>query len=135
MPAGYSGTPLWKKLGYKPNYRVCVINEPDNFKDLLVEVPEGVVFCTTFEANLNLVHIFTNSLTEMHKLMLEARKSITSDGMIWVSWYKRPSGLPSEIDENAIRNFALANSLVDIKVCAVSDIWSGLKLVIPKSLR
>jgi hypothetical protein len=136
MSAGYSGTPLVKKLGYKLGYRALWLDTPDDYSAWLGGLPDGV---TTDRASsgtpYDLVHLFARTLAEFDRQLPQARAALKSEGMIWVSWYKQAAKIPTDVTENAIRARALAGDLVDVKVCAVSDIWSGLKLVIRKALR
>ena len=131
--AGYSGTPLVKKLGFKPNSEIRVINEPDGYWDWVSPLPESI--STTSKNNLDFVHLFVQSQNKFEKELIILREKLNPDGMIWVSWPKKSSNIKSDVDENTIRDFALKNKLVDVKVCAVSEVWSGLKLVIPVKLR
>lgn len=133
--AGYSGTPLLKKLGIVPNARIVVKGEPKGYWDWISPLPEGVVVKKGSAAGLNFVHLFVTDQKTFKAEVLKAKKSIVPDGMIWISWPKKSSKVPSDLDENVIRDVALKNGLVDVKVCAVNDIWSGLKLVIPVKLR
>lgn len=133
--AGYSGTPLVKKLGIAPGAKVLVRNEPKAYWDWVSPLPERVVTKTRAATGLNFVHLFITKQSTYKKEVLAARKSIVPDGMIWISWPKKSSGVETDLDENVIRDFALKNGLVDVKVCAVDEIWSGLKLVIPIKLR
>ena len=133
--AGYSGTPLLNKLGIKPEMRVRVINIPDNyFKLLEVDISDQFVKKNDVP---DFIHLFVKNIkefeTEMKKLqpVYKQNPNIT----IWVSWYKKAAKIPTDITEDIIRNYALKNDLVDVKVCAVSDIWSGLKLVVPVAKR
>ena len=129
--AGYSGTPLLKKLGIKPGHKLVLINQPGNYFELL-EADVTDQLCNKNEVP-DLIHLFTVTKkefeSEMERLepVIEKNKKI----VIWVSWYKKSSGMATDITEDTIRNFALKNNLVDVKVCAVSDIWSGLKLLVP----
>ncbi|MCB0720908.1 MAG: DUF3052 family protein [Ignavibacteriae bacterium] len=133
MPAGYSGTPLVKKLGIKEGFKVRFINKPKNYMDLLEEIPPAVKQIKTGKADF--VHIFTKSRKDLASELKKNMRSIEQDGMIWVSWPKKASKVPTDITEDVIREVALPMGLVDIKVCAVDDIWSGLKLVIRKENR
>jgi len=133
--AGYSGTPLIKKLGLKPKNVAFVRNEPAAYWDWLSPLPEGVVVRKKIVPGVSFVHVFATSSAVMKREVLAARKALTPDGMIWVSWPKKSSGVSTDLDENVIRDFALKNGLVDVKVCAVDEVWSGLKLVIPVKLR
>lgn len=132
-PAGYSGTPLVKKLGLREGGRGAFVNAPETFADALGPLPKGFVLVPGLgrARNLDLVHVFSDRAAEMERLVLRARSGIRPEGMIWVSWPKKASRVPTDITEGAIRDFALANGLVDVKVCAIDEVWSGLKLVIP----
>jgi hypothetical protein len=134
-PAGYSGTPLMKKLGIKPGYKLVLINQPENYFELLeADVTNQV--CNKNEVP-DLIHLFVETKKEFESEMkgldpvIKKNKKI----VIWVSWYKKSSGIVSDVTEDTIRNFALKNGLVDVKVCAVSDSWSGLKLLVPLKSR
>lgn len=135
MSAGYSGTPLYKKLGIKSDFRVKVKNEPDNYLALLEPIPDGVVFSSRFRKQIDIWHLFTNSQKELARMLPVAQKQIKPDGMIWVSWPKKSSGVASTVTESTIREICLPRGLVDVKVCAIDEVWSGLKLVIRKELR
>lgn len=134
MP-GYSGTPLAKKLGYKDGFRAKVKNEPENYLDLLDPLPPNVKFSNRFRNEIDLWHLFTKSKAELEKQLALAITQIKQDGMIWVSWPKKSSKVPTDITEDVIRDVALPMGIVDIKVCAVDEVWSGLKLVIRKENR
>ena len=133
--AGYSGTPLMKKLGIKPEMKVLLINEPGDYFKLL-EADKNDQSIKENETP-DVIHLFVKNEkefeVEMKKLkpICKQNPNIT----IWVSWYKKAAMIPTDITEDTIRNFALKNDLVDVKVCAVSDIWSGLKLVVPVAKR
>ena len=133
--AGYSGTPLLKKLGINPGMKVMLINEPENYSDLL-ESNISNQFCTKNEIP-SLVHLFVKNNKEFEAGMKKLKTIYQKNTgiVIWVSWYKKSAGIRSDITEDVIRNYALKNGLVDVKVCAVSDIWSGLKLVVPLAKR
>lgn len=133
--AGYSGTPLFKKLGIKENFRVGLYKAPDDYFELLGEIPSGVKFVKRLTPELEIIHIFVNKRAEFKKQLERHLKYIKQDGMIWVSWYKKASKLPTEITEDTVREFAFPLGLVDIKVCAVDEKWSGLKVVIRKENR
>ncbi len=133
--AGYSGTPLLNKLGIQPYMKVMLIDEPDNYFELLETNISDQVFKKREKPDL--VHLFvkSNKIFE-HKMMSLKPTCIENPKIIiWVSWYKKSAGIPTDLTEDVIRNFALKNDLVDVKVCAVSEIWSGLKLVVPKAKR
>jgi hypothetical protein len=128
--AGYSRTPLAKKLGIKPGMILRVVNAPGNYAALVAPLPERVVISPNSEQELDMVHVFTRSRSELLELLKAFQRKIKQDGIIWVSWPKKSSGVPSEVTEDTIRDVALPLGLVDIKVCAVDETWSGLKLVI-----
>ena len=130
MPAGYSGTPLAKKLGIKPGFRVYADNAPANYRELLEPLPDDVTFIQKIENDLDMIHVFTDSAKDLAAKLKRYLKKIKSNGTIWVSWPKKASKAPTDITENVVRDLALATVLVDVKVCAVDDVWSGLKLVI-----
>jgi len=135
MPAGYSGTPLLKKLGIRDNFKIMLINAPKNYFDLM-EADISNQLSGKNETS-DLVHLFVASkkefITAMKQLKTTCRKN--SNITIWVSWYKKSSGIPTDMTEDIIREYALQNGLVDVKVCAVSEEWSGLKLIVPLSKR
>lgn len=131
---GYSGTPLYRKLGIKPGFTIWVIHPPEHYHDLLSGRPEDSHIVENADT-AQVVHLFTAADQELKQRLPQLMKQIPSDGMIWVSWPKKASKLPSTVTEDRIREIALPLGLVDIKVCAVDAVWSGLKLVIRKELR
>ncbi len=133
--SGYSGTPLAKKLGITENTQVYTIQAPDDYLQLLAPIPEGVQFMKKLSISTDIVHVFTKEKTQLQAELIKLRSSIKANGVIWISWPKKASKVPTDITEDTIREIALPLGLVDIKVCAVSEIWSGLKLVIRKELR
>ncbi|MBK9317360.1 MAG: DUF3052 family protein [Acidobacteria bacterium] len=133
--AGYSGTSLSKKLGIKEHFRMCVNNEPKEYLELLTPLPSNVIITTKASVDLNIWHFFTKSSEELRKRLPEMMRQIRKDGMIWVSWPKKSSKVKTDVTEDVIRSIALPLGLVDVKVCAIDDIWSGLKLVIRKEKR
>ncbi|MBI2683321.1 MAG: DUF3052 family protein [Acidobacteriales bacterium] len=136
MPtAGYSGTPLVKKLGIKEDHSVALLNAPDSFRKTLGEIPPGVRFAAVAGSDHDLIHFFTKSRKELEKELPKLRKKIKQGGMIWISWPKKAGKVPTDITEDTVRDTALALDLVDVKVCAVDEVWSGLKLVIPVAKR
>ncbi|MFZ6875240.1 DUF3052 family protein [Undibacterium sp. Di27W] len=135
IPTGYSGTPLAKKLGIQSGSHVFTRHAPDNYPDLLVGLPAGVVFDKKTATTTDIVHLFTDKKAVLVKELLAYKTSLRSDAAIWVSWPKKASKVPTDITEDTIREVALPMGYVDIKVCAVSEIWSGLKLVVRKELR
>jgi hypothetical protein len=134
-PAGYSGTPLGKKLGFKPGFRCFLLNPPDGYREAIEPLPESVMFFTRPTAPLDLVHIFIDSAKSLMMQVARLRPLLAETGMIWVSWPKKLSGVTTDVTEDLIREVAFAHDLVDVKVCAVDQTWSGLKLVIRVSLR
>jgi Protein of unknown function (DUF3052) len=128
---GYSGTPLEKKLGIKEGFKIRIVNQPANYFELFTEMPENIAILTDKKIKKNLIHYFTKQAKDLHKDIVSIRNEIEPDGTIWISWPKKASKVATDITEDIIRDLALANGLVDIKVCAIDEIWSGLKLVIP----
>jgi hypothetical protein len=133
--AGYSGTPLFRKLGMRPGMRVRLVNPPGHYAELVAPLPEGVTLSAKLRTDVELCHLFVKKAGELRRRLPELMKMIRQDGCIWVSWPKKASGVPTDITEDTIRTVALPLGLVDIKVCAVDETWSGLKLVIRKENR
>lgn len=133
--AGYSGRPLAAKLGVKAGFRVLARNAPEGYLALLEGLPKGVILAEDPPGEVEMVHLFTRSRAELEAALPEVLGRIRQDGMIWVSWPKRASGVPTDVTEDTVRAVALPLGLVDVKVCAVDDTWSGLKLVIRKENR
>ena len=133
--AVYSGTPLIKKLGIKPEMKILLINRPDEyFKLLEIDIRDQSV---KKNETPDIVHLFVKNIKEFEAEMKKLKPVCKQNPniTIWVSWYKKAAKIPTDITEDTIRNYALKNDLVDVKVCAVSDIWSGLKLVVPVAKR
>ena len=128
---GYSGTPLAKKLGIKEGFKIRVVDQPDYYFDLFTDLPETLTILKDKKTKKNLIHYFTKSAAGLRKDIVALRNEIEPNGMIWISWPKKASKITTDITEDTIREVALTNGLVDIKVCAVDEVWSGLKLVIP----
>ena len=135
MTAGYSGTPLAKKLGIKEDLRVAAVNAPPNFEELLRPLPPRVEITDSPRPETDVIHFFTNSRDELFRGLAEFKHLIKPNGAIWVSWHKKAARLPTEITEDIVREAALPLGLVDVKVCAVDENWSGLKLVIRRENR
>jgi hypothetical protein len=133
--AGYSGTPLPQKLGIKPGLTVVTINAPANYRRLLGQIPDSVTFSERLKSGSSFVHLFTSRRSEMQKKMSILRNKLSDNGAVWVSWPKKSSGISTDVTEDVIREIALPLGFVDIKVCAVDDIWSGLKLMIRRENR
>jgi hypothetical protein len=129
--AGYSSTPLAKKLGIKPGFKIRLINQPDYYFKLFTDFPVDVKIIKGDKDKKNFIHYFETSLEKLNTNIPLLKKELEPAGMIWISWYKKSAKIPTDITENDVRKIALSNGLVDIKVCAVDDVWSGLKLVIP----
>jgi hypothetical protein len=134
-PAGYSGTPLSKKLGIGTGHRVWLAQAPANYKTLVAPLPEGVTFVSKAATTTDVAHVFTSKRAELDKTLRSLRKVLKPEAAIWVSWPKKASELPTDITEDVIREVALPMGFVDIKVCAVDETWSGLKLVVRRELR
>lgn len=128
---GYSGTPLAKKLGVKEGFNIRIVNQPDHYFDLFQDFPENIDFRNEKKTKKDFIHYFTSQAKELDRDIVSLKNEIVPNGMIWISWPKKSSGITTDVTEDVIRHLALTNGLVDIKVCAVDDVWSGLKLVIP----
>jgi hypothetical protein len=134
--AGYSGTPLAKKLGIKPGARVFVTGAPAEYRQWLAPLPPEVTFVSrATPGRCDIVHLFADSLAKLDRELPKAREIMTIDGALWVSWPKKSSKVPTDVTEDGVRARALLTDLVDVKVCAVTEVWSGLKLVVRKNLR
>ena len=131
----YSGTPLAKKLGFKVGTHAHLIGAPPHLLELLAPLPEGVVFDARAAACTDLVHAFATEQRVLRQQLQTLRERLRADAMLWVSWPKKAAKVPTDITEDVIRELALPLGFVDVKVCAVDEVWSGLKLVIRKSLR
>ncbi len=114
---------------------MVVRQEPEGYWDWISPLPEGVEVKTRVAGTLDFVHLFVTTEAAFKKEVLQLKKVLEQNGMIWISWPKKSSKVPTDLTEDVIRNFALKNGLVDVKVCAVDEVWSGLKLVIPVKLR
>jgi hypothetical protein len=130
MSAGYSGTQLAKKLGYKPGQRVYLDNAPENYAELVAPLPDDVQILDKPGADLDMIHLFTDKAKDLAAKLKRYLKKINPAGVIWVSWPKKASKRATDLTEDVIRELALPMGLVDVKVCAVDEVWSGLKLVI-----
>lgn len=128
-PTGYSGTPLAKKLGFKPDSRIRVLHAPGNYAALVAPMPDGARLVTRLDARTDIVHLFATRRARLAKALPSLLGRLRPGGVIWVSWPKKASGVSTDIIEDTIRELALPLGLVDIKVCAVDETWSGLKLV------
>lgn len=135
MPAGYSGTPLARKLGIKPGFRLLIINAPDYYYNLFEELPADLTEVDEGENEVDFIHFFVTERSELESRFDKLKSCIQINGMIWVSWPKKASKVPTDIDDGVVRKNGLDHGLVDIKVCAIDDIWSGLKFVYRKEDR
>ncbi|MDA1129833.1 MAG: DUF3052 domain-containing protein [Chloroflexi bacterium] len=133
--AGYSGTPLAKKLGINEGNKVLQVGAPETFPKLLEPLPEAVHFVDRISASIDIVHIFSARKAELKKALATYRKKLNPTTAVWVSWPKKSSKVPTDITEDTIREVALPLGFVDVKVCAIDEVWSGLKLVVRKELR
>jgi hypothetical protein len=128
MPAGYSGTPLAAKLGIKAGIRLVVLHAPWDYAATVVP-PAGTPLSTRLGTTATFVHLFVRRRSELERTLPRIAKALADTGMLWVSWPKKSSGVATDVTEDLIRAPGLANGLVDVKVCAVDEIWSGLKFV------
>jgi hypothetical protein len=135
LTSGYSGTPLSKKLGIKPGCRVAVVDGPSDYKSWLEPMPEGVRFERRPTEATNVVHVFSREKATLGQRLKAYRATLDPECAVWVSWPKKSSKVPTDIVEDTIREIALPLGFVDVKVCAVTEVWSGLKLVVRKTLR
>lgn len=136
MPAGYSGTPLLKKLGIKPGFKILTVNEPHHYFEMLGELPPDVAILESGTDQLaDFIHLFAQNEKTLHAEFPPLKKRLVKDGMIWVSWIKGTSKCDTDINSNDVRSLGLELGLVDIKVCAVDEDWSGLKFMYRKEDR
>ena len=134
MP-GYSGTPLAQKLGIKPEHKVATVGAPAGYRKLLAPLPKGVSFTTDIAADAPFVHLFVRERKRLEKELKRLRRLLADAGALWVSWPKKSSGVVTDITEDVIREVCLPLGYVDVKVCAVDETWSGLKLMIRRENR
>jgi hypothetical protein len=132
---GYSGTPLAKKLGLRPSLVLLTVNAPKEYRSWLGELSGNVALVEKAKQPYEAVHVFATESEFLDMTLSKLRNELKQDGFVWVSWPKKSSKVPTDITEDTIREIALLLGFVDIKVCAVSEVWSGLKLVIRKSER
>ncbi len=135
MTAGYSGTPLAKKLGLRAGDRVALIGAPDGFEALLEPLPEGVTLLTRATAGLDAIVLFVTRRAEVERRHAALASRLTPAGMLWLAWPKRASGVPTDVTEDVLREVILPSGMVDTKVCAIDETWSGLRFVRRKELR
>jgi hypothetical protein len=133
--AGYSARALSAKLGIKPHTRIAVMGAPRGYRATLGALPPGVALGSTLRGTLPFIHFFTKQRAALESRFPILKRALATDGALWISWPKQSSGVETDLTENDVRAVALAHGLVDVKVCAVDEVWSGLKLVIRKSAR
>jgi hypothetical protein len=133
--AGGSGKPLSQKLGLKPGFCIFVDGAPADYRGIIGELPDGVKIVTQAKAPLDMVHLFARQAKGLAAKLSHYRDAIAPAGMVWVSWPKKSSGVATDLSDVAVRDLALPLGLVDIKVCAIDEVWSGLKFVIPVAKR
>jgi hypothetical protein len=127
--AGYSGTPLARKLGFKEGSRAALVGAPPNFSDELIDLPAGVEFVAPSGRSLDLVMLFVGGRAELLKSFAKLAARLAPAGMLWVAWRKKSSGAQTDLGENVVREIGLESGLVDTKVCAINETWSGLRFV------
>ena len=132
---GYSGTPLAKKLGIKPNCKLFLSHAPQNYLTWVAPLPAGVTCVSRLTRDTDIVHLFVTERAMLSKSLPGFLKTLRDDAVIWVSWPKKAAKVPTDVTEDVIRVVALPLGVVDVKVCAVDEVWSGLKLVIRKENR
>ena len=135
MMAGYSKTPLARKLGIRKGDTVYVAGAPDDYERFFDPPPDDMRVVSRMTRSVDVAHVFTNRRVRLKRSLASIRARMKPDAAIWVSWPKKSSKMPTDVTEDSIRELALPMGLVDIKVCAVDDVWSGLKLVIRRELR
>ncbi|MFL5519163.1 MAG: DUF3052 domain-containing protein [Gemmatimonadales bacterium] len=132
---GYSGRALAAKLGIRPGERVVAVGAPPHYRELLEPLPAGVTFRSRLGRAERFIHRFSANRAGLERAFPRLCGALADDGILWISWPKRASGVPADLSEDRIREIALPHGLVDVKVCAVDEVWSGLKLVRRRELR
>jgi hypothetical protein len=132
---GYSGKPLATKLGIKTGTEMYLAGAPDDYLTLIEPLPDGAELSSKLSKKTNLVHLFTSRKIELARALQSYRAKLDPDAVVWISWPKKSSKVPTDLTEDTVREVALPLGFVDIKVCAVTEVWSGLKLVVRKELR
>jgi hypothetical protein len=133
--AGYSNRSVTQKLGIKPGFRIFVVGAPAAYETIVGKLPDGAVIVARPRTTVDMIHVFATERAMLGRKLADYRKAIGPDGMIWVSWPKKASGVPTDLSDVVVRDTALPLGLIDIKVCAVDATWSGLKFVVRKSER
>jgi hypothetical protein len=127
--AGYSRTPLAKKLGIKENFRLVIINEPTGFEKTLGELAPGIKILASARKPLDLILFFTDSHSELTKRFAQLAALLLPNGMLWIAYPKKASGVPTDLNFNFVQTIGLEAGLVDTKICAIDEVWSGVKFV------
>ena len=135
MNAGYSATPLAKKLGIAAGMRICPLSAPADYRVLVAPWPEGATLAARADASCDLAHLFVRERTVLAREAMRLRKGLRDDAVLWVSWPKKAAKLATDVTEDGIRELVLPLGWVDVKVCAVDAVWAGLKLVVRRELR
>jgi hypothetical protein len=133
--AGYSATPLAKKLGLKAGIHLVLAGAPKDYVSLIEPMPAGLRIGTHISATTDIVHVFSTRRKELERFLAGCRSKLGRNATVWVSWPKKSANVPTEVTEDIVRAIALPLGFVDVKVCAITDVWSGLKLVVRKELR
>ena len=133
--AGYSGKPLVQKLGIQPGFRIFAMGALTAYDHIVGSLPAKVKIMTRSSTTVDMVHLFATKAAGLDRKLRIARAAIVPDGVVWASWPKKASGVPTNLTDRVVRETALPLGLVDIKVCAIDAVWSGLKFVIPRELR
>ena len=129
QPAGYSRRPLAQKLGIKHGHRIAILNAPDNYRALLEPLPDALTWHDTLTGDLDFIHFFTDSHQTLAERFPALKAAIRRNGMVWISWPKKASKVPTDLNDAVVRAIGLSQGLVDVKVAAVDQVWSGLKFV------
>lgn len=129
MPAGYSNTPLPRKLGIKEGFKVAFLNPPEGYGRTLGKLPPNVVLVEQPHGSFDIIQFFTRRKAELESRFATLKESLSQNGALWVSWPKRSSRVDTDLNENLVREIGLNSGLVDVKICAVDETWSGLKFV------
>ena len=132
---GYSGTPLAKKLGIAAGCRIVLLDAPEEYAGWLAPLPDAVAFANAPDRDIDIAHVFTTRRRDLAAKLATLRRTLRADATVWVSWPKKAAKVATDVTEDVIREIALPLGFVDVKVCAVSEVWSGLKLVVRKELR
>ncbi|MCB0155663.1 MAG: DUF3052 domain-containing protein [Anaerolineae bacterium] len=129
MTAGYSKTPLMQKLGIKPGFRLIILNSPPGYAATLGPLPAEVTVAETLAGPLDFIHFFSQHRAELEANFPRLKQALALTGMLWISWPKKAAKVPTDVTDSVVREIGLANGLVDVKVAAVDEVWSGLKFM------